>query len=369
MYLKSLTLLNFKNYAEASLHFSSGVNCFTGNNGSGKTNILDAVHYLSLTKSYFNSSDAQNIKHSEQMFVLQGTFEHRNTVDEIFIGVKAGNKKQVKKNAKEYAKLADHIGLFPVVMIAPVDHILITEGSEERRKFIDSIIAQVDKQYLEDLISYNRTLAQRNAYLKTAYQTGIDTSLLQIWNLKLADTGNSIYKKRKAFIQTFIPVFEKHYKFLSNNNELTSVEYHTQLTENNFEELLEKSLQKDLALQYTSTGIHKDDLVFTISQKPLKRIGSQGQQKTFLIALKIAQFEFIQTIKKIKPVLLLDDIFDKLDDGRVERLMKLVSEEKFGQLFITDTHPERLKQIFESIQVTIRSFDVVDGEILQPTTI
>jgi DNA replication and repair protein RecF len=363
MYLKSLTLVNFKNYADAALQFSSGVNCFTGNNGTGKTNILDAVHYLSLTKSYFNASDAQNIKHGEQMFVVQGTFEHKESVDEIFCGLKTGNKKQLKRNAKEYSRMSNHIGLFPVVMIAPVDHILIAEGSEERRKFIDSIISQVDKQYLDDLIAYNRTVAHRNAFLKLSSGKELDITLLHVWNEQMIQYGKNIFEKRKQFIETFIPMFTRNYKFLCDNDEQVSIAYQSQLFADDFVTLLNKSLQKDLAMQFSTTGIHKDDLVFNLGEQQLKRIASQGQQKTFLVALKIAQFEYLQTTKNVKPILLLDDIFDKLDDNRVQRLMELVSKEKFGQIFITDTHPERLKQIFEGIHVAIKCFNVSRGEV------
>ncbi len=362
MHLASLTLINFKNYQEASLHFSKGVNCFTGNNGSGKTNIIDAVYYLSFTKSYFNTSDTQNIRHGEHMFVIQGKFLLNGNEEEIFCGIKAGTKKQIKRNTKEYSRLSDHIGLFPVVMVAPVDHLLITEGSEERRKFLDSIISQVHKNYLDDLIAYNRILSQRNAFLKQTYAKPFDQAMLDVWDEQLVPLGIKIQQCRHEFLEEYLVLFQKTYRFLSNDDEAVSITYQTQLHDD-FKNLLKESLQKDLAMQFTTAGIHKDDLIFKLGDQLLKRIASQGQQKTFLVALKIAQFEYLFHHKKTKPILLLDDIFDKLDEHRVQRLMHLVSHHTFGQLFISDTHPERLKAIFEKINVPVKNFSVSRGEV------
>lgn len=364
MFLQSLSLVNFKNYTEATLHFSKGVNCFTGNNGSGKTNIIDAVHYLSFTKSYFNSSDSLNVRHGEHLFVIQGEFNVNGKKEEVFCGVKTGSKKQIKRNTEEYDRLSDHIGLFPVVMIAPVDHTLITEGSDERRRFMDSIISQISKPYLDDLIAYNKILSHRNAFLKQHSHKAFDQTLLDVWNDQLIPLGIRIEKLRQQFVKEFLPLFAQTYSFLSGDNEQVSIAYQTQLHENNFEELLKRSLQRDLAVQYTTAGIHKDDLIFKLGELPLKRIASQGQQKTFLVSLKIAQFEYLFRHKKTKPILLLDDIFDKLDDHRVQRLMQLVSRHTFGQIFITDTHPERLKQIFDDIKVELTTFKVTNGEVV-----
>lgn len=359
MHISKLSLLNFKNYHEVNLQFTKGVNCFTGNNGSGKTNLLDAIYYLGLTKSYFNNIDSQLIKHGEQLFVIQGDFENNDNSESIFCGLKLNQKKQFKRNQKDYNRLSDHIGLLQVVMISPVDHSLITEGSEERRKFIDSIIAQTDKNYLEDLIAYNKLLAQRNALLKQLSRNETtDLTSLEIWNEQIAPIGERIFAKRKLFLESFIPVFNSYYQFLSAENESVSLSYTSHLFENKMLALLHQSLKKDLILQYTTHGIHKDDLEFVISGYPLKKTGSQGQQKTFLIALKLAQFDFFSSLKNSKPILLLDDIFDKLDDNRVTKLMELVSKETFGQIFITDTHPERLKNIFSSIDVPVKLFNV-----------
>lgn len=363
MYLTSLSLINFKNHADATLLFSKNVNCFTGKNGSGKTNLLDAIYYLSLTKSYFNNIDSQLIKHNEQMFVLQGDFSNGELEEKIFCGLKQNQKKQFKRNQKDYQRLSDHIGLLPVVMISPVDHNLITEGSEERRKFIDSIISQTDKGYLEDLISYNKLLAQRNALLKQLSKENIsDLTTLEIWNEQLAPVGERIFAKRRSFLEEFIPVFKRYYNFLSNNNESVDIAYLSHLNDANLLKLLAENIRKDLILEYTTKGIHKDDLDFIIEEHAVKKVGSQGQQKTFLIALKLAQFNFLSSAKNLKPILLLDDIFDKLDESRVTKLMELISLETFGQIFITDTHAERLKEIFNSIKVPIKLFNVVNGK-------
>jgi DNA replication and repair protein RecF len=363
VYLASLTLINFKNYSEASLQLSPGVNCFTGNNGSGKTNLIDAIYYLSFTKSYFTPSDTQNIKHNEQMFVIQGTFVLNENKEEIFCGVKSGSKKQIKRNNQEYERFSDHIGLLPVVMVAPVDQILITEGSDERRRFIDSIISQVNKTYLDNLINYNKVLAQRNAYLKQVAGRLVDFAMLEVWDEQLIEFGNAIHSVRKDFMKEFIPLFNKSYIFLSQQAEEVSIEYQSQLNADNFSNLMKQSLEKDLSFQFTTTGIHKDDLIFKLGDYPLKRIASQGQQKTYLTSLKLAQFDYLHQHKSIKPILLLDDIFDKLDDYRVKRLMQLVSKHTFGQIFITDTHPQRLRQIFEEINEPLQLFAVDKGEV------
>lgn len=367
MYLSNLSLVNFKNYTEAQLNFSSGVNCITGSNGSGKTNIIDAVYYLSFTKSYFNTSDTQNIQHGESLFVIQGKFINNEKEEHVFCGVKTGFKKQVKRGGEEYERLSDHIGLFPAVMVAPVDHILITEGSDERRKFIDSIISQVDKTYLENLISYNKTLTHRNSYLKQLHGRMPDTSMMEVWDEQLVKYGCAIERERRKFIAEFIQLFNETYNYLADHAEEVSINYQTQLEQDDFRTQLKSSLQKDIALQHTSTGIHKDELVFKLGKYPLKRIASQGQQKTFLLAIKIAQFEYLFRHKKTKPILLLDDIFDKLDDYRAKRLMALVSRHTFGQIFITDTHPERLKKIFDDINISIRLFEVNKGTVKETT--
>jgi len=364
MWLKNITLLNFKNYTDADLRFSETVNVFTGNNGSGKTNMLDAIHYLCLCKSYFNPIDTQQIKTGEEVFMIQGDFDRSEKNEKISCGVKRNQKKQFKRNKKEYDKLADHIGLFPVVMVSPYDVNLIMEGSEERRKFIDNVISQTDGHYLDQLITYNRILANRNALLKQiAITRKYDPALLEILDEQLVMAGNKIFGIRKAFMDEFIPMFNHYYTYLTENKEVVELNYQSQLNEASFEELLKKAVEKDRILERTTTGIHKDELAFVISSMPLKKFGSQGQQKSFLIALKLAQYAYLAKNKGFKPLLLLDDIFDKLDDNRVQKLMQMVSHHDFGQIFITDTGKERVKSIFEKIEVDVTLFEVDNGTI------
>lgn len=364
MWLKNLTLLNFKNYGDAEVRFSETVNVFTGDNGSGKTNMLDAIHYLCLCKSYFNPIDSQQIKAGEEVFMIQGDFDRNEKSDKISCGVKRNQKKQFKRNKKEYEKLADHIGLFPVVMVSPYDVNLIMEGSEERRKFIDNVISQTDSQYLDQLIIYNRVLQNRNSFLKqVAITHRYDPTLLEILDEQLVMAGKRIFVTRKAFMDEFIPLFSQYYDYLTESKESVEVLYQSQLNETAFEELLRKAVEKDRVLERTTTGIHKDELVFSISEMPLKKFGSQGQQKSFLIALKLAQYAYLSRNKGFKPILLLDDIFDKLDDKRVQKLMQMVSHHDFGQIFITDTGMERVKSIFEQIDAGVTIFEVIEGQI------
>ncbi len=364
MFLKKLSVLNFKNYPEAELSFSKQINCLTGNNGEGKTNILDAIHYLSFCKSFFNPIDSQNILHEAPFLMIQGLFELRGEEDEIFCGLKRNQKKQFKRNKKEYSRLADHIGLYPLVMISPADSELITEGSESRRRFIDSVIAQFDRDYLENLIRYNKVLSHRNALLKQFGDSRqFDADSLEIWNLQLIEHGKKVHHGRQTFINAFVSIFQSYYELISGGKEKVNILYNSHLNEDSFAEVLEKALNRDRAIEYTSVGIHKDDLEFTINSYPIKKFASQGQQKSFLIALKLAQFDFIKKIKNITPILLLDDIYDKLDDLRVKQLMELVSSDKFGQLFVTDTHPTRLAELFQSGEIDFKVFRIANGTV------
>lgn len=364
MYLKKLNLINFKNYTEAELDFSRQINCLTGNNGEGKTTILDAIHYLSFCKSFFNPVDSQNILHDAPFFLVQGVFDDSGKDDEVYCGLKRNQKKQFKRNKKEYARLADHIGLYPVVMISPADSELITEGSESRRKFIDSVIAQFDRDYLETLINYNKVLSHRNALLKQIADSGkFDKDALEIWDVQLVEYGIMIHDKRHSFINKFIPIFQQYYELISGGREKVGIVYDSHLNEKPFHEVLTAAINRDRAIQYTTVGIHKDDLDFTINEHSLKKYASQGQQKSFLIALKLAQFDFIKKIKQITPILLLDDIYDKLDDLRVKQLMELVSSNNFGQLFITDTHPTRLHDLFRQTNADYKVFKIADGNV------
>jgi DNA replication and repair protein RecF len=352
MFLKKISLINFKNYTEFDLDFSTKINCFVGNNGVGKTNLLDAIYYLSFCKSFINSIDSQNIKHDENFFVIQGEYNLSDIDENIYCGLKTGRKKQFKRNKKDYERLSDHIGLLPLVLISPYDTNLINDGSEERRRFMNSVISQYDKQYLQDTIQYNNILLQRNALLKQMNKFGRDDAdTIQIYNDQMIPLGFSIFEKRKAFIEELIPIFQEYYNFISDEREEINISYQSQLLESDFQDLLLNSYKKDKILQYTSQGIHKDDLLLSINNYPVKKIGSQGQQKTFLIALKFAQFDFMKKIYGYKPVLLLDDVFDKLDATRVEKIITMVADNHFGQIFITDTNKERVKKVLEKVEI------------------
>ncbi|MDD3772618.1 MAG: DNA replication/repair protein RecF [Weeksellaceae bacterium] len=350
MFLKEIILRNFKNFQEQRFEFSPKINAFVGANGIGKTNALDAIHYLSLTKSYLNYSDTQNIRFDEDFFSIEGIFE-KNTISEVvFCGVQREKPKIFKKNSKIYERISDHIGQFPVVMISPYDLDLIKEGSEIRRKFIDAIISQSNKEYLQKLMRYNRILVQRNSLLKYFFQNNtFDKTSLSIYDEELCILGEFIHRERKKFIDDFLPVFQHYYKILSKGNETVKIEYKSQLNGASFADLLQENLAKDRAAQYSTQGIHKDDLDLTIISYPIKKFGSQGQQKSYLIALKLAQLELMKTYLQITPLLLLDDIFDKLDESRVEQLIYLVNDSRFGQIFISDTHPERTESIIQRI--------------------
>ena len=366
MYLKQLSLVNFKNYEQADLAFSEKINCFVGNNGVGKTNLLDAMHYLSLCKSYFNPSDSQNIRYNNDFFVIQGLYIRGDDEENIYCGFKRNSRKQFKRNKKDYDKLSDHIGFIPAVMISPYDSRLIVEGSEERRKFIDAVIAQYDKQYLEDLIKYHRLLDQRNKLLKSVSgKNKIDRDLFDVLDDQMIPLCENIYTKRELFIDQLVPVFNKNYQFISqSNDEKVGLVYVSQLHDTDYRTLLSKSFEKDRIMEYTTMGIHKDDLELTLNTYSIKKVGSQGQQKTFLVALKFAEFDFITQVNGFKPILLLDDIFDKFDESRVSQIIKLVSEEHFGQIFITDTDSARMKKILKALEVSFHLFEVdKDGKL------
>lgn len=356
MRLSSLTLTNYKNFETKTFEFTSKVNCFVGSNGVGKTNILDAIYHLSFGKSYFNPIALQNIKHGEDFFAISGTYNKEDRVENIVVSLKKGQRKTIKRNGKTYERFSDHIGLLPLVIISPTDRDLIVEGSETRRKFLDGVIAQSDRGYLDVLIQYNKLLAQRNALLKHFAKTNrFDANTLEIYNLQLEDLGTKIHSKRTSFMAIFNPIFVKQFQAISQHNEMVSLSYKSQLHNTPLTQLLEASLPKDRLLQYTSVGTHKDDLVFNIGDYPIKKFGSQGQQKSFLIALKLAQFEILQSQSGTTPILLLDDIFDKLDEHRVARIISMVDDEQFGQLFMSDTHADRTEM---AVKATHKSFEI-----------
>ncbi len=364
MHIEKLSIVNFKNYRQVELDLSSEINCFVGSNGAGKTNLLDAVHYLSMCRSYLNPVDSQNILFDEQFFVIQGLWKRGEAADQIYCGVKKGTKKVFKKNKVQYEKLAEHIGCYPSVMISPYDRNLISEGSELRRKWMDGIIAQFDHHFLDDLIKYGKALDQRNALLKNMADFGFfNRESIEVWDAQLVTYGQRIFSARSAFLEEFIGVFQKYYDDLSDQKETVGLEYKSHLLEGEFLRQLQQAERQDHRKQYTTIGLHKDDLIFTINGHPVKKFGSQGQQKSYLIALKLAQFEWLTRYLKVKPIMLLDDIFDKLDNKRVGRLMQLVSDNNFGQVLVTDTDEERVKRIFDNIQLPFKLFKVHENEV------
>jgi DNA replication and repair protein RecF len=357
--LNKLHLLNFKNYQEAEFDFSEKINCLVGNNGVGKTNVLDGIYYLSVSKSYFNSVDTQNIRYGTDFFLIEGSFHKGDQPDKIAVSLKRGNKKTVKRNGKEYERIADHIGHLPLVIISPSDRDLILEGSEVRRRFIDGVISQSDKIYLDDLLAYNRILSQRNSLLKYfAANAKFDEEQLAIYDDQLVERGMLIHAKRQQFIEVLKPILLEYYSAISGDAEVVGIRYDSALHDNDLASILLANREKDRVLQYTAQGIHRDDLKLTMLDYPLKKAGSQGQQKTFLIALKLAQFDFLKQQSGYMPLLLLDDIFDKLDASRVTELIRLVNAHHFGQIFISDTHPERTREIAKRINEKSRIFTI-----------
>ncbi|HEY0653565.1 MAG TPA: DNA replication/repair protein RecF [Chryseosolibacter sp.] len=362
MFLTSIHLINFKNYDEVKIDFSPKVNVLVGKNGGGKTNLLDAIHYLSLTRSAF-CADNFVTRMGEQFFFVKGLFGSSRNSSEVSCSSQAGSKKVFREGSNEYAKLSDHIGKYPIVLIAPDDTELVKEGSEERRKFFDSIISQLDRQYLEALIQYNYALKQRNSLLKMFAETNaFDPIALESYDQVLIKAGDVIFKKRKEFILEFSPVFQKFYSFIV-ADEKAVLEYRSELEKTDFQTGLNSNRQRDLYLQRTNFGIHRDDFHFLLGGGELKKLGSQGQQKSFIIALKLAQFEVLKNHKGFKPILLLDDIFDKLDDSRIGKLLDLIKREELGQLFITDARPDRTRELLTQIQVSATIFTVEKGQI------
>lgn len=363
MILREISILNYKNIREATLRFSDKLNCFVGLNGQGKTNILDAIYYLSFTKSAYNSIDSQNITHQEDLAMIQGRYMMDGAQEEeaeiISCGIKRGVKKQFRRGKKDYQRLIDHIGLIPLVMVSPQDSELISEGSDERRRFMDSVISQYDKQYLEHLTRYNALLKQRNALLKQYEEHPMQApaELFEVLELQMAELGVYLYQQRTDFINRFTPAFQEMYSAISGDSEQVSLHYTSQLQERNLIEAFARTRQRDLAIGWTTQGIHKDELDMRLGEYPLKRVGSQGQQKSYLLAMKLGQAIFLG-----KPILLLDDIFDKLDQERVERIIQLVSSHRFGQIFITDTDRQHLTAMLEKMPKIATVFQVKNGQ-------
>ena len=363
MYLKTLQLTNFKNYTEASFSFNDNVNGIVGANGSGKTNLLDAIHYLSFGKSCFSAKDVSSVRLGTDFFALHGDFadEESGNTTQVSCVYKNGAK-SLKANKKEYDRLSDHVGLFPVVMVSPYDSDIINDGNEVRRRFFDKIISQFDKIYLQHLIHYKKLLQQRNAVLRQQQETGHeDYSLLQVIDLQIVEDGNLLYQRRKQFIEDIRPMFLEHYRQLSRGNETVEVRYESGLSEMTFREGLEKNLVADTKCGFMTFGVHKDDYDFTIDGHPVKHFGSQGQQKSFSLALRLSQFDYAFAYNKRKPILLLDDIFDKLDRNRITELLNMVGQEHFGQVFISDTDETRVRAILGEHGIAHEIFEIKRG--------
>lgn len=364
MILNKLSVLNYKNILHAEVTFSPKMNCFFGNNGMGKTNLLDVIHYLSFCKSHINTLDSQIIHSEQEMCVLQGEYDYEGRTEDIFCAIRRRQRKQFKRNKKEYDKLSEHIGLLPLVMVSPADAELIQGGSEERRRFLDMIISQQDKSYLNALIQYNKALLQRNSLLKNQC---MDVSLYEVLEMQMGLYGHMVYEKRNRLVEEFTPIFNQYYQTICCSTEEVGLRYISKLEANDLPELLATNRERDRILGYTSSGVHKDELEMTLNTSLIRRVGSQGQNKTYLIAIKLAQFAFLAKKGQTTPILLLDDIFDKLDAVRVEQIIKLVCEDGFGQIFITDTNRKYLDEILAAMDHDYTLFRVESGEI-QPMT-
>ena len=372
--LRKLSILNYKNIGDAQLELSPKMNCFIGRNGMGKTNVLDAIYYLSFCRSASNPIDSQVIRHEEPFCMIEGLYTENSAPSEnsdhselISVGIKRGQKKHFKRNKKEYKRLSEHIGLIPLVVVAPSDTLLIEGVSEERRRQMDMVISQYDRPYIDALNRYNTALTQRNSLLRQAESASgftPDETLLQLWEEQMAEAGELLYQKRSAFVEQLEPVFQEYYRHISGGQETVGLRYISHCQRGPLLQVIQRDRHKDLAVGYSLHGVHRDDLEFTIGGHLMKREGSQGQNKTYVIALKLAQFDFLRrTASHTTPLLLLDDIFDKLDASRVEQIVRLVSSENFGQIFITDTNREHLDQILQNSHLDYKIFHVENGEI------
>ena len=363
MILRKISIINYRNIATANIELSSKINCFVGKNGMGKTNFLDAVHYLSFCRSNITTVDALVLRHEQEFFVIEGDYLTETGDEErIYCGMKRGQRKHFKRNKKEYKRLSQHIGLIPIIYVSPYDTNIIDSGSDERRRMMDMVIAQYDNEYLQALNNYNKALQQRNALLKVEEES--DPLLFDMWEQQMAHEGTIIYKKRTEFVEQLKPIFERIYKKVANAEESVSLNYTSHGQRGNLLDVIQRDRAKDRIMGFSLHGIHRDDLEMTLDGYPVKREGSQGQHKTFAIALKLAQFDFLKnTNSKTTPILLLDDIFDKLDTSRVQQIIALVAGDDFGQIFITDTNRQHLDGLLRQGNFDYRLFSVDDGNI------
>ena len=363
MLLNEISIFNYRSLSSVELSLSPKINCFIGSNGVGKTNLLDAVYYLSFCKSAIAASDSQHIKHDEPFFLIQGSYVSDVGVNEEFsCGLKRGDKKQFKHNKKSYDKLSEHIGRVPLVMISPADHNLISGGSDERRRFVDVVISQYDKEYLHALIRYNRALTQRNVMLRSGHE--LEPEMMELVEQMMIAEAVKVYEGRKSFVEHLIPIFRHFYQEIAGPDEDVSLSYRSNLSDESFAEQLAASRYDDRRVGYTTKGVHKDELVMQLNGYAIKKEGSQGQNKSYLVALKLAQFDFLRRCSGETPILLLDDIFDKLDSRRVEQIVKLVSGERFGQIFITDVNRDHIDSILECVDGDYKLFEVAAGNVI-----
>lgn len=363
MILENISIINYKNIKGVNLDLSPKINCLIGHNGVGKTNFLDAIYYLSFCRSANNPIDSQIIMHDENFFMLEGNYRtEQGDIENIYCGMKRGTKKHFKRNKKEYKRLSQHIGLVPLIYVSPSDSSLIEGGSEERRRLMDVVISQYDHSYIELLSNYNKALQQRNALLKMEEEP--DSSLLDIWEQEMARNGELLFQKRLAFVDELVPVFQQIYQQISGQREIVSLRYISHCQRGPLLDVIQRDRFKDRAVGYSLHGVHRDDLEMLIGDFQMKREGSQGQNKTFVLALKLAQFDFLRrTSSTTTPLLLLDDIFDKLDAQRVESIVQLVSGDNFGQIFITDTNRDHLDKILSKSDGEYKIFTVEGGDI------
>ncbi|KXB81468.1 DNA replication and repair protein RecF [Prevotella sp. DNF00663] len=365
MLLDKISIINFKNIESADLQLSPKLNCLIGSNGEGKTNLLDAIYYLSFCRSAFNPIDSQIMKHDSDFMVLDGKYlNDAGDVEDVYCGMKRGQRKRFKRNKKDYKRLIEHIGLIPLVFVSPADSILIEGGSDERRRLMDIVISQYDHGYMEALMAYNKALQQRNALLKMEAEP--DVQLMEIWEQQMAENGEFVFQKRDAFIRELVPLFQQIYQSISENKETVSLNYVSHCQRGRLLDVIQRDRFKDRAVGYSLHGIHRDDIEMLLGGYQLRREGSQGQHKTFVLSLKLAQFDFLKrTSSNTVPLLLLDDIFDKLDARRVEQIVKLVSGDSYGQIFMTDTNRDHLDQILQSSHCDYKLFSVENGEIIE----
>ncbi len=362
MYLKKLSLINFKNLAQQEILLDKSINCFVGDNGTCKTNIVDAVHYLSMCKSAIGMSDTQCVLHGENFFVIDGQYENESGRNEqIVCTYNRGVQKVIKRNGKAYERFSDHVGIIPAVIVSPADSMLISDAAEERRRYINAFISQFDREYLSAMIRYNAALAERNKFLKMSS----DEQMLLIYDMQLNSAAQTIFMRRKEMIEKLQPIVAQYYRLLSADREQVTLDYRSEMLDTPLDALLAASREKDLILGYTTSGIHRDDIAFTIGDVPLRKYGSQGQQKSFIIALKLAQYRIIAEQTGKTPILLLDDVFDKLDESRVAELISIVASEQFGQIIITDCSHERMERLLKNSGANYKLFDVTYGKVIE----